>query len=225
MARFEPADITGQKFERWTAIRPTGEKTKNGSHYWLCECECGNVGKVTVSNLRYGNSKSCGCIPKDRMSKLNYKHGGRNERLYGVWMLMRRRCNDPHMIEYENYGGRGIKVCDDWNDYAAFREWALKAGYDETAKIQECTIDRIDVNGNYCPENCRWASCVVQQNNRRNNIRIMYNGETHTAAEWNRILSFPKGTVIKIISSGWSIERALETPIDYSHHPGKREAI
>lgn len=219
MGKYASADITGQKFGRWTAIRPTGRKAKNGTYYWLCKCECGNIGEVSVSNLRSGSSKSCGCIPKERMSKLNYKHGGKKERLYLVWIDMRRRCYDDSVYEYMNYGGRGIAVCDEWQDYSKFREWALSTGYDAAAKRTACTLDRIDVNGNYCPENCRWADSATQNNNRRNNKKISYGSETHSMAEWNRICNFPKNTIFKRINAGWSPEKAITTPLDYTHHP------
>lgn len=212
MAKFVAADIAGQKFGRWTAISNTGEKTKNGTSIWLCRCDCGNYGKISISNLRYGSSKSCGCIPRERMAKLNYKHGGKKERLYAVWGTMRRRCQDENHKDFANYGGRGIEVCQEWQDYEEFRKWAFANGYDPNAPKQKCTIDRIDVNGNYEPDNCRWVSAKVQQNNRRNNRVLTYDNETNTLAEWNRKCGFPKDLIAKRLNAGWTLERAITTP-------------
>ncbi len=216
-------DLTGKKFGYLTALQYTGKKTKSGHNaIWLCICDCGNFTEMSSGNLQTPGVHSCGCYAKERMAKLNYKHGGKKERLYMVWLSMKRRCYDKTFTDYENYGGRGITVCDEFQDYAKFREWAMANGYDKYAKKQMCTIDRIDVNGNYTPENCRWASAKVQQNNRRNNRIITYKGETHTLAEWNRIKDFPTDTIGKRLSNGWTLDRAIETPLDYSKHPQMR---
>ena len=219
-------DLTGKKFGRLTAIQYTGKTTEHGHNaIWLCKCDCGNFVEVSSGNLQTPKFHSCGCYVKERMSKLNYKHGGKKERLYMVWTAMKRRCYDPSFTEYENYGGRGIAVCDTFLDYSQFREWALANGYDQNADKQMCTLDRVDVNGNYTPTNCRWVPSQIQQNNRRNNIVATYNGETHTLAEWNRIKNFPCDTIGKRIRAGWTFEKAIETPLDYSHHPKKRESV
>lgn len=216
-------DLSGKRFGYLTAIQYTGKKTKSGHNaIWLCKCDCGNYVEVNSGQLQSSGIHSCGCYVRERMSKLNYKHGGKKERLYMVWESIKRRCYDKSFPEYDNYGGRGISVCNDFMDYAKFREWALANGYDKNAKQQMCTIDRIDVNGNYTPENCRWVSAKVQQNNRRNNRIITYKGETHTLAEWNRIKNFPTDTIGKRLSSGWTLDRAIEAPLDYSRHPKMR---
>ena len=190
----EPKDLVGMKFGRLTVLeRGRDRVSKNGRKriYWRCKCDCGNIKEVLGDNLRCGYTKSCGCIQKERVSKARYKHGDTDSRLYNVWSAIKRRCFNSTVPEYHRYGGRGITMCDEWLDYSAFRAWAYEAGYRNDAKRGECTIDRIDNNGNYCPENCRWATQQEQMNNIRNNHRLTCWGETHTIAEWSRICNIP----------------------------------
>ena len=163
-------DLTNNKFGRLTVINYVG-KTKDRHAKWLCKCECGNEVVVNGNSLISGHTQSCGCLQKERTSKSRYKHGGRSqhnntERLYYVWVEMRSRCNNKNNKEYQFYGGKGVKVCKDWNDYSLFRKWALKNGYDKNADYGKCTIDRIDNNGNYEPSNCRWVSMAIQNANK-----------------------------------------------------------
>lgn len=142
------------------------------------------------------------------------KHGGskrgRRERLYAVWNMMKQRCGDPNNKSYKNYGGRGVSVCDAWkNSYKEFRDWALANGYDDNAETHKCTIDRIDNNGDYCPENCRFVSAKEQSRNTRRNRIITYNGETKTLAEWGEATGIYYLTIHYRIKNGWSIEDAL----------------
>ncbi|GAB7390130.1 hypothetical protein [Lactococcus garvieae] len=166
-------DLTGQKFGKLKVISRAENRGKQVM--WYCQCSCGNKTIVRANHLRSGATKSCGCLEKENRFKMNLKHGGAKgkgcqERLYGVWLGMRKRCFNPNEPAFPNYGGRGITICDEWSDYSIFRKWALANGYDKDAPLGKCTIDRINNDGNYEPSNCRWVDMKVQ----RNNQRILY---------------------------------------------------
>lgn len=145
---------------------------------------------------------------------MNYKHGYcRKEKLYGVWKSMRQRCSDPNWSRADSYVNKGVQVCPEWGNYANFREWALRSGYTEGL-----SIDRIDNNGNYCPENCRWTTRKTQANNQSRNRWLTFNGETKTMSEWADIVDIPYCTIKRRIYSGWSVERTLTTPVK-EHKP------
>lgn len=162
-------DKSGQHFGRLKVIKRVG--TKCGSPLWECKCECGNTINVNSRSLSSGNTKSCGCIHSEQLKKRNKENGTHHcadDRLYNVWHAMKQRCYYKRRKDYPNYGGRGIKMCDEWKqDFSAFRKWALESGYQYNAKFMQCTIDRIDVDENYCPDNCRWVDMKFQANNRR----------------------------------------------------------
>ena len=137
-----------------------------------------------------------------------YKHGCTNTRLFHIWQHMKARCNCPTNKAYGDYGGRGITVCPEWNDFLSFKEWAENNGYSDSL-----TIDRIDNNKGYYPENCRWTDFYVQSNNRRYNHLVEYKGEIKTLAQWAIIADLPKTTLYNRLEVlGWSVERALTTP-------------
>ena len=146
---------------------------------WLCKCECGNEVSVLGYNLRNGNTRSCGCVQREKAASRVRTHGDTGTRLYNIWHHMLRRCNNDSEPHYDLYGGRGISVCEEWHKYEAFRDWALENGYTENL-----TIDRIDVDGNYEAKNCRWATKREQSLNRRCNVRIAFNGEVKALSEW-----------------------------------------
>lgn len=152
------SDLTGQMFGRLTVVERAGHyvsPNKKQTHaLWRCVCDCGNTTLVRAGMLKNGQVQSCGCLQKDRVREANTKHNERWTPLYNIWRAMKERCNNPHSISYKWYGGKGIKVCDEWiNDYNAFREWAKANGYSEGL-----SIDRINPDLGYCPENCRWLT-------------------------------------------------------------------
>ena len=197
------SDLTGLKFGRLTVIQRSG--TKNGHVAWLCKCDCGKT-VVTIGNLlKSGKSKSCGCKKIETCGDTHRIHGKSNTRLYIAWQHMKQRCRNTQNDRYKYYGGRGISICDDWMQFEPFEQWALSNGYED-----ELTIDRIDVNGDYCPENCRWVTWETQQNNKRNNNIIEAFGEKRTLAEWSKISGVNRTTIQKRINvCGQTPEKAM----------------
>lgn len=210
-------DIRGRRFGRLVVLDFVETRPKY-QHMWLCQCDCGNQKIVSRSNLGRG-VVSCGCkrLEDREKHKFKPKHGQSKSRLYGVWGSMVDRCINPNANEYENYGGRGITVCNEWrNDYVAFAEWAMANGYDEKSDRSHSLLDRIDVNGNYEPSNCRFVTMKAQSRNKRSNVLITYNGETHCLSEWAEIAGIRYGTFLKRLYAGWSMEDAMNKPLAYN---------
>lgn len=207
-------DITGWKMweygvaeSRWEVIK----QDPNNKNNWLCKCKCGNnkIKSIYYNDIINGKSLSCGCLRNERVQKSNSTHGESNTRLYSIWLAMRKRCENKNFIEFYNYGGRGISVCNEWkHSFENFRDWSLINGYEENL-----SIDRIDTNGNYCPENCRWADAITQGNNTRRNNFATFCGETKTVKEWSKILNIPYQTLMsRLHKLGWEVEKAFTTP-------------
>ena len=200
-------DLTNQRFGKLIVIERV-ENNKKGNAQWLCKCDCGNKKIVTGINLRRKHVQSCGCLRLEKISGSNcclYKHGKTNSRLYTTWHNMKERCLNKKNSRYKYYGARGIKICDEWkNDFMNFYNWAISNGYKDNL-----TIDRINVNGNYEPLNCRWITIKQQCNNRRNNHLITYNGKTQTMMEWAEFYNINYDILRFRLKKGWSIEKAL----------------
>ena len=204
------ADLAGRRFGRLTAIERVNEKGERPK--WLCRCDCGAEMVASSCDLLRGSVKSCGGLAREKTIERSETHGGSKTRLYQVWINMIRRCENKGRYAYKNYGARGISVCKEWKNFSTFREWALSTGYDETAAHGVCTLDRVDVNGDYCPENCRWVTMKAQCRNKRGNRIVEFNGVKKTVAEWSEITGIEYNTLLRRINAGWDVGRALVPP-------------
>lgn len=196
-------DITGKRFGRLVVI---GEVERKGTRvFWECQCDCGNRTTVESYPLRHGATNSCGCLNNEMRIARSVTHGETETRLYRTWSHIKGRCFTPTDAAYQNYGGRGITMCEEWrNDFTSFRDWAQSHGYRE-----DLTIDRINNNGNYEPSNCRWVSQKIQNRNRRDNF--LYKGKC--LSDWCEETGLSHSLVLaRIRRLGWSIEKALFTP-------------
>lgn len=210
-------DITGQKFNRLRVIKYIGNSL------WMCECECGNIKFANGTSLRKGTVKSCGCFKKEidkqkaiKMGYINRKYKNlpqdkRYAKLMRVYNFMIERCYNKKHFAYKNYGKRGIKVCKEWKkDFGNFYNWAINNGFTMNKNWYECKIDRINVNGNYEPSNCRWVNAKIQSRNTRRNKLITYKNETHCVTEWGEILNISIGRIYARISAGLEPEKILD---------------
>ena len=194
-------------------ITPNG----NSIRMVLCKCDCNNMLPIQAQHLRNGNTLSCGCKRIELLKNHRERHCMSNTRLFGIWQGMKQRCFNQNDIGYSNYGGRGITVCKEWSDdFMNFYNWAITNGYSD-----ELSIDRIDVNGNYEPSNCRWADFETQANNKRNNVVITHNGETMNLSQWAKKLNIPVHVLVCRRSLGWSNERILTEP----YHKGRKGIV
>ena len=203
-------DLTGKKFDRLTVVGRS-ENNKHNQVVWSCLCDCGNKTNATGSSLKSGHVKSCGCLNMELLKKRDHKiHGLINHRLYEIFISMKMRCYNKNHHAYKNYGGRGISICKEWkNDIKSFYNWAIGNGYE-----RNLTIDRINNNIGYSPENCRWATRKEQARNRSTNKLVCYDGTTKSLSEWCEDLRLNYGTIIHRINIlGWDEKRALSVPI------------
>lgn len=202
-------DLTGMRFGRLTVIKESENsiRKKNVHRTWLCLCDCGKEKTIRSSALTGGKTVSCGCYGVEQRAKGCTKHNHSNDRLYKLRRGMMQRCNNPKAPGYESYGGRGITICDEWlgeNGFINFYNWAISNGYSD-----ELTIDRIDVNGNYEPSNCRWVTIREQNYNKRSTHYITAFGKTQSMAEWVKEYRLNKSTFYARIKAGWNPEDAI----------------
>lgn len=189
-----------------------GKDTSKDSRYYIFRCDCGNVKSIIYYNVQRGVTTSCGCrlskmLKNGEMHKI---HGGRGTRLYKIWKSMRERCNNPNSNRRSVYFDRGISICSEWNDFSAFRNWALNNGYSDSL-----TIDRINNDKGYSPENCRWSTVKEQANNRTNNRIIEYKGIKHTLSEWADFVGISSATIWARLNRGWNVEESLFSQVPF----------
>lgn len=196
-------DMTEQRIGRWMVLKRAGNN-KHKNALWLCRCECGHERVVRSNDLRRGKSQGCASCGSTT-------HGGKGTRLYSVWQEMRYRCINKNHHAYKYYGGRGIVVCREWNTFETFRDWALANGYGKGL-----SIDRINNNGNYGPDNCRWATRKQQHRNKRSNRYITINGVTKLLCEWAEIAGISRQALRWRHKNGWRGEYLLVPPYQRS---------
>ena len=218
---------TGQKFGRLTVVELDHvEYTKDNSgktcnkEFYKCICECKNEVIVLKNYLKNGHKRSCGCLheeaTKEKFLGASKTHGMSETRLFYIWKTMKVRCNCKTNKNYSNYGGRGITVCQEWqDDFMKFYDWSMNNGYNENAPRKECTLDRIDNNKGYSPDNCRWTNFKVQANNNRGNHAITYNGVTKNICEWEKEYDLPRHTILNRIRKGWDLDDVFNKPRGY----------
>lgn len=214
-------DLSGQRFHRLTAKAPV--TMPNGKSGWVCVCDCGTTTTVATLNLRNGHTKSCGCLSREKSAQRMTTHGlSRREnsvdRLHYIWSGMRQRCFNPNHHAFPRYGGRGITICSEWEDFEAFHKWALANGYTPSK-----SIDRINNDLGYSPDNCRWADQATQSRNRSCCRLISFEGQTMTLSEWARQIGIAPATLRGRLAK-WPLERALKNALRPSTRPSALSA-
>lgn len=207
-------DFIGKRFNNVTVIGQDVRETHFNANHWVFICDCGKEFSDRPSRILSGHRKSCGCQKVARL----ITHGLNGDEFYHTWWSMMQRCYNKEHHNYQRYGGRGIVVCEAWQDPANFIQWARETiGH----KKREMTVDRIDVNGNYCPENCRWATAKEQQNNMRTNRKMTIDGITKNITEWCTEYGISTQLANARMKAGMSFEEALKTP---KRSPGRKKA-
>jgi len=199
MGRFR--DLTGERFGRLLVLQRDG-CNKHGQVKWWCRCDCGTEKHVLGMCLSRGETQSCGCLHKEKTSEASKIHGMTQTQIYGLWRGMIQRCTDINHPRYSDYGGRGINVCPAWQTFEGF----YAAMGDRPTGM---SLERKDVNGDYCPDNVVWASAKAQANNRRSNVVLEHAGKRQTMQQWCDELELKIGTVWARINRGWAASRAL----------------
>jgi hypothetical protein len=200
-------DLMGYVFERLTVIRES--KRVNGKVFWECRCVCGEIVIVRGSSLTSKNTQSCGCLSDDALISRSRTHGRSKSRAYYSWSSMHTRCNNPKHRNFNTYGGKGIRADPQWNDFAIFYA-------DMGDPPVGMSLDRIDSNGHYSKDNCRWATHVQQANNRINNHIVTWEGKSQTVSQWSKELGIRSATLHRRLRKGWDIDRALTAPLGYT---------
>ena len=197
----------GERYGRLTVLEFI--KREHRKTYWKCICDCGNEIIIPITYLTTGDTKSCGCLRKEKLRKICENNKKiENKRLYQIWIDTRRRCYNKKRNNYKHYGGKGIQVCEEWkNNFLNFYNWAMANGYRD-----DLTIDRIDVNGNYEPNNCRWATIIEQANNTTKNHYVIYKGRKYTLSQLAKEYNLNYSLVKNRIRYGWNIEKIINTP-------------
>lgn len=196
--RSDISDLTGMTFNYWTVLAYDEVKFVSGKSYWICECVCGEERSIRADQLKSGVSKSCGCHNREVKRKMMTTHGDSNTKLHKRWVAMRQRCSNPKNSRYHNYGGKGVKVCSEWEDFKVFKDWSLKNGYKDSL-----TIDRIDNKGDYSPDNCRFISNEAQQLNKSTNRLVTIGKVTMTVKEWCDTYNINRSCFVWRLNNGW----------------------
>lgn len=204
----------GDKYGQLTIIERAENDNRNQTRV-VCKCDCGKVVTVRIIHLKSGMTKSCGCYLRERVKQSSTKHGQSNSRLYSVWNGMKDRCYNINNRQYKNYGGRGIKICEEWQDFEPFYKWAISYGYNPEAVKGKCTIDRINNDGNYEPSNCRWVGMDIQQKNKRPTSKGMFemDGVVKSLKDWCKLYGTSPSVVYGRTQRGWDKVKAITTPI------------
>lgn len=198
-------DLTGRRFGRLVVISYYGPD-KRGKARWNCRCDCGRT-TVTYGQALMRGTTSCGCERIEKMVSRSTTHGAAKTRLYQIWNDIKSRTGNPNNKRYNRYGGRGIELCKEWENFETFQQWALENGYRE-----DLTIDRIDNNKGYSPKNCRWTTKAQQNRNKGDNIILEYNGQRKILADWAKEKGLTYACLKNRIKRGWTTEQAIETP-------------
>lgn len=217
-------DIRGKRYGHWTVLE-RAENNANGTPRWLCKCDCGTIREVDAGHLKNGKSTNCGCVARQNTRERNLLRDYRQEEkptrpdneLWKSFTGMHRKCEKEYARHYEIFGGRCISVCAEWSGekgYENFKEWSESNGYNADLPKGECTLSRHDIDGDFNPDNCYWATRNERANNRRNSRKITLNDETHTLTEWSKIKGISDVTIRKRLREGWSVEKALNEPVN-----------